>query len=102
MAEFVRHRVNDADLAKIQDQIESYTVALRSEIMPPGRLIKNVKLSTTKHRVFHGLNRNYSGYIVVSKDAHATVKVDKSDNVAPLRYIPLLASADVEVSLWVF
>ena len=102
MANFVRHRLNDTDLTRIQDQIESYATELRSEMFPPGRLIKNVKLSTTKHRVFHGLNRNYSGYVIVFKDAHATVKVDKSDNVAPLRYIPLVASADVEVSLWVF
>lgn len=102
MAEFIRHRVNDADLARIQDQIESYTISLRSELMPPGRLIKNVKLSTTNHRVVHALNRNYSGYIVVSKDAYANVKVDVSDNNSPSQYIPLLASADVEVSLWVF
>ena len=102
MAEFIRHRVNDADLARIQDQIELYTTSLRSELMPPGRLIKNVKLSTTNHRVVHGLGRHYSGYIVVSKDAYVNVKVDASDNLDPARHIPLLASADVEVSLWVF
>tara|TARA_R110000824_G_scaffold88594_3_gene217791 strand:- start:147 stop:455 length:309 start_codon:yes stop_codon:yes gene_type:complete len=102
MAEFIRHRVNDPDLAKIQDQIETYSLSLRSEMMPPGRLIAGVNLGTTKERVFHGLNRNYSGYIVVSKDAHATVITDVTDNTSPRNYIPLLASADVEVSLWVF
>ena len=102
MAEFIRHRVNDPDLAKIQDQIETYSLSLRSEMLPSGRLIKGLKLSTARERVPHGLGRSFSGYIVVSKDAHATVITDVTDNTSPGKYIPLLASAAVEVSLWVF
>ena len=72
-------------------------------VCPPfGRLIKGLKLSTARERVPHGLGRSFSGYIVVSKDAHATVMVDTEDNSSPGRYIPLVASAAVEVSLWVF
>tara|TARA_R110001583_G_scaffold7573_2_gene37426 strand:- start:885 stop:1193 length:309 start_codon:yes stop_codon:yes gene_type:complete len=102
MAEFIRHRTDDPDLTKVQDQIETYSVSLRSEILPAGRLIKGLKLSTTRERVAHGLGRSFSGYIVVSKNSHATVIIDTEDNSSPGRYIPLLASADVEVSLWVF
>ena len=104
MAEFIRYRVQDHTLTRIQDSIESFALQVQSEGIGGGRLIEDIEISNSgSTRIDHALERKYLGYILVSADVHATLKVVTTDNTAPEDYIPLVASAAItKASLWVF
>jgi len=73
-----------------------------SQPLANGILIKGITLSSTTKRVSHQLSRPYAGFIVVDQNAQADVWRDASDTSRPQDAIPLKASANVTVSLWVF
>jgi hypothetical protein len=104
MAEFTRYRVQDHTLTRIQDNIESFALQVQSEGIRSGRLIENVEISNSgSTRIYHGLERKYLGYILVSADVHATLKVVETDNTSPKEFVALVASAAItKASLWVF
>ena len=91
----------ERELQQLQDAVE---VPLRDIIgrqILDGNLIENVRLlSASDNLVAHLLGRAYRGYIVVKRDAAASIYDDTSP--LPQSYLNLVTSADVTVSLWVF
>jgi hypothetical protein len=67
-----------------------------------GNLLTGIVLTTGTTRVPHGLGRPYVGFKIVDKTATADVWRDATNVGSPETFIPLIASAGVTVSIWVF
>lgn len=68
-----------------------------------GILLENITIpGVTLTRVNHPLNRPYRGYIVVYQNAETVLWVDETGNAERDKYLGLMSSATVTVSLWVF
>lgn len=65
-----------------------------------GTQLDGIQLSTSPLRVSHKLGRQPLGYIVVKRNANATVY--DADDSQPTLFLNLTASASVTVSLWVY
>lgn len=64
-----------------------------------GRPLTSIELSTTAKQVTHTLGRIPEGFFITSQDAEGSVWLD-----SPMtsRALPLVASATMTVSIWVF
>lgn len=64
-----------------------------------GNLLENISLGTADTDVKHKLGRNLVGWIIIKINANETVwESGAVDN----KFLPLQASGDVTVTLWVF
>ena len=104
MIEYERHKTDDPDLTMVQDKVEIFADGLQSQGLLSGRLIKDIEFSASDvQRIYHRLERGYSGFIVVSINATATIQVDDGANTSPSQYIALKSSGTAcTASLWIF
>jgi hypothetical protein len=103
MVEFERYRSDNYELNRVQDKVEDFARGVQLGGIIDGRLIVDLELVANKtYQVYHGLNRRYKGYIVVSTTAANVVIVKETENNSPDKYIPLQSAANSTVSLWVF
>lgn len=92
----------DADLNRFQDAVqEEFRNYERLQILG-GVFIKGVAIGTGDTAVGHGLGREYLGYLVVDRNANATVYTSTTTNHLPERNLILKASSAVTVTLYVF
>ena len=66
-----------------------------------GQLLKNVALVIGSNAVSHGLQRNLSGWFLVSPKRYATV-YQAAQQPNPTLTLTLVASAAVTTDIWVF
>lgn len=89
------------DVQRLQDALSKVFNAIQTKQILDGRLIENVAIVTgTAKEIDHGLQKPVRGWIVIDKNAQATVWSTASD--LPNRTLILNTSADVTVSLWIF
>lgn len=89
-----------SDVDRVQDNIKLFSDQLVDIPILNGQLIENVALTTSAVLVNHKLGRAYRGWIVVDQSANASVY--STTTTLPTRFISLVASNTVTVSLWVF
>lgn len=96
---FNRLNLKEFETSRLQDNVAQALVPVLSNPLLNGRLIEGVFLSTSAATpVEHKLGRRALGYIVVAKNASATVyNGDINDN-----YIQIITDVNCTVSLWVF
>ncbi|MBV6514145.1 MAG: hypothetical protein FMNOHCHN_03735 [Ignavibacteriaceae bacterium] len=92
----------DEAVNRIQEQLEFILNPLIKTAILDGVLLRNVNLSTTPTRVEHKLNRKHLGYFIVDKDAAADVYSMQSSETMPNKFIKLVSTAPVNVSIWIF
>jgi len=103
MVEYEKYRSDDYGLNRVQDKIDEFARAVQTGGIVDGRLIANIDLVANKtYQIYHGLDRRYKGYVVVSSTAANVVIVKEGENNSPDKYIPVQSAADSTVSLWVF
>lgn len=89
------------DITRLQDALSKVFNAIQKKQILDGRLISDIEIATgTVKEVQHGLQRQPRGWIIVKKNAEATVW--ETSATLPVRTINLNASADVTISLWIF
>ena len=91
------------ELNQVQENVDR---ALRPILRSPllfGVLMRGQLLaSASVTRVQHGLGRVPLGWVVVGKNANATIWESTSDNSFRERSLQLECSTDVTASIWVF
>ena len=103
MVEYEKYRSDDYELNRVQDKIDEFARAVQTGGIVDGRLIANIDLVANKtYQIYHGLDRRYKGYVVVSSTAANVVIVKEGENNSPDKYIPVQSAANSTVSLWVF
>ena len=100
----------DEDIQKVQSNLRSFfnqfngvilSGNLLEKIGTPGNLV-DIVIQTTTTLVPHGLGRSFSGWHLVDIQGDARVWRDTSSTADNERFLPLRASAQVTVKLWVF
>lgn len=91
-----------AEVDRALRQVEAREVALRKECpLLDGETIEDIRLEAGVDKaVPHPLGRRYQGYIVVSRDADATIYNTRTS--FDDRKLTLTASDDVLVSIWIY
>jgi hypothetical protein len=90
-----------ADL--MQDSIERALTSVTGSPIVNGDLFSGIRLvSGSVNRVEHKMNRAPLGYIVVQKNANATVYDQQDTNTRKDIFLDLMTTADCTVSLWIF
>ena len=104
MIHFERYRTDDYPLTRVQDKVEQFANDLQGSGLLSGRLIEDIEFaSSTTRNIQHGLGRVYRGYIVVSINANATIKVDDTKNNNKAQFLALQSQGTAcTASLWVF
>ena len=103
MVEYEKYRSDNYELNRVQDKIDEFARAVQTGGIVDGRLIPNIDLVANKtYQIYHGLDRRYKGYVVVSSTAANVVIVKEGENNSPDKYIPVQSAANSTVSLWVF
>ena len=89
------------ELQRIQTSLARIFNAIQAKEILDGRLISNVSLvSSSTNSIDHGLGKPIRGWIIVGKNANATVYSSVSST--PNATLILNTTADVTISLWVF
>jgi len=103
---FVRHDMRGKEMAtgedieKIQDNIDTMAKPIIDSLIVNGVIVEDAILEESKvNEVRHSLGRVPRGYIVIYKNANATVW--DSQKGSP-RFLYLVTSVEATVSLWVF
>jgi hypothetical protein len=100
---FVRQHTNDPDIQAIQTNIEQFSGGLSANIpIINGFIVTDVAITSgTAKTVDHALERP-PNWIVIKKNANATVWDSQDTNANPKRTLILNSSANVTVDLWIF
>lgn len=102
ISSFQKNRTASEDLNLVQDACALVFKDLARREVIDGIFIKEVSLLSSKTNFIpHGLNRDCQGYVVVKKNANASIW-DTAESVTPKKTLALKTSADVTVNLWVF
>lgn len=97
MRTFKKTRTGDKNLDAVQDNVLQFANQLLPVQLLNGILLTDVELSGST-AVSHRLGRIPVGYIVVNRDANASIWTNSID----AQFLNLQTSATVTVSLWVF
>lgn len=98
MKAFRKQLTGDANLDKVQNNVEIFAQQFYRNSLIDGLLIEGVTVTTGTASVAHKLGRTPVGFIVVDKNANADIWTVSKNNT----FLTLDASATVTVSLWVF
>lgn len=94
-------RVKDAELEAVQTNFAQVMIpVLKSDIID-GVLVTDIVLSTGANRVPHTLSRVPLGWVIVDRNAAATVHRTPTGITDSLT-MALTASAPITISIWVF
>lgn len=99
---FKKIGTDDLILDKFQTNVDQVLTSISSRRIIDGILLRDIVLTTSALLVPHLLGHPIDGYIVVKSNANAVVYDDEATNTIKDRFIKLLASATVTVTLWVF
>lgn len=100
---FRRVRTDREDVKQLQDAVANTFQTILGRQIIDGLLLEDVELVTGSiQTVEHKLGRKLAGYIVVKRDAEATVWDSQAASTLPEKTLSLNVSANVTVSLWVF
>lgn len=94
---FTKLNIKDQVLARFQLNLERFFFQLYDNILLKGELIEGVDLSGSTE-VSHSLGRTPRGFLVVDKDAAATIHKESANSTK----ITLNASSACVASIWVF
>ena len=98
--DFERHDSGKRHMSDLQDRIEEFSRQVSDCPLIVGNLIADVSITSgTPEAVAHGLGRTPEGWIVVRRDADATV-FESGDYDS--KWLTLDAGANVTVSVWVY
>lgn len=96
-----RVRSDDNVVRQLQDAVGLVFQDISGRQLIDGHLIEDLVIKAgTPLNVEHKLQRNFIGYVIVRRDANATIW--DSVNNLPYSILTLNSSADVKVTLWVF
>ena len=98
---FSKVQVADEALNRMQDRIKTVTDALVANQLLEGRLVTATLTSGGFNAVSHGLARPPQGYIVLRRDANASIW-DLPNAADAFAFLYLQPSATVTITLWVF
>lgn len=103
IAPFRKVRSDDDVIRQLQGAIDLVFQTLLPKEILDGNLLKDVDLvSGSVNMVQHKLARKSQGYLVIKKNANATIWDSEDINDFRDSFLQLRASADCTVSLWVF
>ena len=102
MKQYKRVIQDDITLNRIQDSVEDFAVSIIFPSINGISIVRNVILTTADKNVNHLLNRSYLGYLVINRNANATVFTSLTTNNNQNLFIILKASATVTVDLMFF
>ncbi len=91
---------SDRILAQMQSQWGALIDPVLKNPLVQGRLVEDVVLTTGSNTVNHLLARNYQGWLIVDRNAAATVY--STPSTMPDKTLILVASAPITLKLWVF
>lgn len=101
MKPFVKIQTPQRELSQVQDQISEAFQSLVKNPLINGVLV-TAALTTGTNQVAHTLNRKLQGWIIVRRDNASTVYDSQDSEPDPDLFLQLVASADVNVTLYVF
>jgi len=100
---FKKTNFQENEPAKLQSNLEIFFKPLLNSEIIDGILLKDVILTTgSVNKVEHKLGRKLLGWMVIGKNANATVWDSQATNTTLDSTIDLNSSANVTVNLWVF
>ena len=100
---FRKIRSKVQDLVQVQENIEQTFKSVLQVPLLNGRLITDLALVTGSiNRVEHKLGRKFIGYLVVRKNAAATIYDSKSSNVADEGVLLLSTDTNTTIDIWIF
>jgi hypothetical protein len=91
--------VKTSSFADVDRALDAVRADIPKAALLDGHQLDNIVLSTTEFGVAHKLGRTPRGYLVVKRNASATVYGVTAANAT---YLYLKASGAVTVSLWVY
>jgi len=92
----------DRNISQLQSNVDQAVSDVIKAPILNGRLVDDVKLTSAPTRIEHKLGRKPSGYIIVKRNADAQVYDSLANEESPTLFLPLISSADVTVSIWIF
>lgn len=95
-------KLTDPLLTKLQDSVAKSLKPLLGHPLLDGRLVTNQTIAAAGSKVEHGLGRAYQGWWLVSPKGNAVVWEDSASMADRTKFLPLVASADVTASVWVY
>ncbi len=90
--------VEDADLNKVQENIEYALGPVLASAIIDGVQIQSIELTTTPQPISHKLGRRPRGWVIVDQDADARVWSTARDK----NVLILQASSPCTISVWVY
>jgi len=100
---FKKTSFDDKDLAKLQNNIEILIQPVLNSQVIDGNLVKNVIIKPSqRNEVYHGLDREPLGFIIVRKRADSRIWDLQDSNTAKKRTFTLACSHQVCVDIWFF
>lgn len=101
LSPFAKLLVDDETLNRVQDRVKASLDELVRVPLLDGRLVEVRLTFGVLTPIEHGLDRPWTGYIVVARDQNAVIF-----NQAPAgdsdRFLYLQSFADINATLWVF
>jgi hypothetical protein len=92
----------DRNISQLQSNVEQAVSDVIKAPILNGRLLEDVELTSAPTRIEHKLGRKPSGYIIVKRNADAQVYDSLASEESPALFLPLISSANVTVSIWIF
>jgi len=95
---FTKLRLKDSLLERFQLNLEKFFFQVYDNPFLKGQLIEGVELTSTAKSITHALGRVPIGFLVLDKNAGASIYRTDSDR----EQIKLAASSNCTAKLWVF
>lgn len=100
---FKKTNFKDADVSKLQTNVELALKPIIDSAIVDGVLVKDVQLEPSiRNEVLHGLSRKPLGYIIVRKRQDSRIWDLQDTNTATNRTFTLACSHSVCVDIWFF
>lgn len=87
---------------QLQQNISTALAPVLNNDQAQGQLISNVSLTTGSNTINTGLNKTLTGWHLARKDGPADVYDNQQNNPNPKQTLILIASAPVNVDIYVF
>ena len=93
---------DDRVIEELQDNAEPVMRHVEQAFSLNGVLRKKETIITGPTDITHGLGRAPIGFVIIRRRGNATVWDLQDDNTNATKTLTLIASADVEVDVWIF
>tara|TARA_Y100000310_G_C20459900_1_gene704836 strand:+ start:209 stop:517 length:309 start_codon:yes stop_codon:yes gene_type:complete len=102
MEPWKRVKSDDPEIEELQDNAEPIMRQVENAFSLGGVLLKNKTIATEATDINHGLGRAPQGFVIVRQRADARVWDLQDDNNNSTKSLTLIASAEVDVDVWIF